>query len=58
MDYNLSALELNISPEKGKSSGVLLPACQFKINKETKELEIDNYQNPWKLVDVLDRSKK
>lgn len=58
MNYNLSALELNISPEKGKSSGVLLPACQFKINKETKELEIDNYQNPWKLVDVLDRSKK
>jgi hypothetical protein len=22
----------------------MFPACQFKINKETKELEIDNYQ--------------
>jgi hypothetical protein len=29
-----------------------------KARAETKELEIDNYQNPWKLVDVLDRSKK
>jgi hypothetical protein len=56
-DYNLSALEFDLSNEKGKSAGVLLPACQFKINKETKELEIENYQNPWKLLDVLDRSK-
>jgi hypothetical protein len=58
MDYNLSALELDLSNEKGKSSGILLPACEFKINKKTNELEIENYQNPWKLVDVLDRSKK
>lgn len=57
-DYNLSALELDLSPEKGKSAGILLPACQFLINKKTKELEIENYQNPWKLVNVQDRSKK
>jgi hypothetical protein len=57
MDYNLSALELDLSPVKGKSSGILLPACQFEINKKTHELEIQNYQNPWKLVDVLDRTK-
>ena len=31
MDYNLSAVELDISNEKNKSTGVLLPACQFKI---------------------------
>jgi hypothetical protein len=58
MDYNLSAMEIDLSTEKGKSSGVLLPACQFEINKKTHELEIKNYQNPWKLVDVLDRTKK
>lgn len=58
MDYNLSALELDLSNEKNKSTGILLPACQFKINKKNNELEIENYQNPWKLVDVLDRSKK
>jgi hypothetical protein len=58
MDYNLSALELDLTNEKGKSTGVLLPACQFKINKKTKELEIENYQNPWKLQNIMDRSKK
>lgn len=59
MDYNLSALELDLNREIPKhNAGVLLPACQFKINKKTNELEIENYQNPWKLVDVLDRSKK
>jgi hypothetical protein len=57
-DYNLSALELDISNIKGKSTGTLLPACQFIIDKKTKELQIEAYQNPWKLVDVLDRSKK
>jgi len=57
MDYNLSAMELDISKEKGKSSGILLPACEFVIDKKTKELTIEEYQNPWKLVDVLDRTK-
>lgn len=58
MDFNLSAVELDLSTEKNKSTGILLPACQFKIDEKTKELQIENYQNPWKLVDVLDRSKK
>jgi hypothetical protein len=58
MDYNLSAVELDLSNEKGKSTGILLPACQLKIDKKTSELGIENYQNPWKLVDILDRSKK
>ena len=55
-DYNLSALEMDLSSEKGKSTGVLLPACQFKINKKTSELEVENFQNPWKLQNILDRS--
>jgi hypothetical protein len=55
MDYNLSALELDMSNEKNKSTGVLLPACQFKINKKTNELEIENYQNPWRLQNIMDR---
>ena len=57
MDYNLSAMELDLSDQRNKSTGTLLPACQFKIDKKTGELEIENYQNPWKLVDVQDRSK-
>jgi len=58
MDYNLSALEMDVSSEQGKSTGVLLPVCQFKINKKTAELEIENYQNPWSLQNIMDRSKE
>lgn len=54
-DYNLSAAEIIISPTKGKSSGTLLPACQFKIDKE-KELQIENYQNPWKLGNIFTKT--
>jgi hypothetical protein len=57
MDYNLSAFEMDLSKEKDKSAGVLLPACKFKINKKTGELEIENYQNPWKLQNIMDRSQ-
>jgi hypothetical protein len=57
-DYDLSALELTMNEEKNKSTGVLLPACKFKIDKKTKELEIENFQNPWKLVNIMDRSKE
>ena len=57
-DYNLSALELNISGEKDSSTGILLPACMFKIDKKTSELEIENYQNPWKLQNIMDRTKE
>lgn len=53
-DYSLSVLELDISSAKGQSGGVLLPACQFKISKEG-ELELEAYQNPWKLTNVMVR---
>jgi hypothetical protein len=55
-DYNLTALEFDLSSQKDMSTGVLLPACMFKIDKKTKELVVENYQNPWKLVNILDRS--
>jgi hypothetical protein len=57
-DYNLSALELNINDERSKSTGILLPACQFKIDKKTSEIVAENYQNPWTLVNIMDRSKE
>lgn len=55
-DYNLSALELNIGSDKDKSTGILLPACRFKIDKKSRELEIENFQNPWKVVNIMDRT--
>ena len=54
MDYNLSAIELDLSNENSKSEGILLPACRFKLDKEN-HLIIENYQNPWKLQNILDR---
>ena len=53
MDYNLSAVELEINND-GKSTGILLPACRFKLDKEN-HLIIENYQNPWKLQNIQDR---
>ena len=50
-DYDLSAAEIIISPQKGKSQGTVLPACQFKIDKQN-ELQIETFQNPWKLVNI------
>ena len=54
MDYSLSGGEIIFSKEKGKSSGTLLPACEFKLDKE-KQLEIEAFQNPWKLVNIMAR---
>jgi len=51
MDYSLTAAEIIIAPDKKNSHGTLLPACQFKIDKE-KELEIENLQNPWKIINI------
>jgi len=53
MNFNLSAMELDISNTKGKSAGILLPACQFKLNNN--EPEVLNYQNPWRLNDIQKR---
>jgi len=57
-DYNLSALEFDISNDKDKSTGVLLPACMFKVDKKTNEVIVEAYQNPWKLVNILDRTEE
>lgn len=55
LDYNLSALELVLSNTKGvESTGILLPACQFKLDKEN-QVTIKTYKNPWKLVNIQDR---
>lgn len=53
-DYTLSGGEIILSKEKGKSSGMLLPAAQFKLDKD-KHLEIEAFQNPWKLENIMIR---
>ncbi len=51
MDYMLAMGEINLSKDKSKSTGILMPATKMKINKEG-ELEIETYQNPWELVNI------
>lgn len=53
-DYNLSGMEIILSSDKKKNSGTLLPACQFKLDKEN-HLEIEAFQNPWKLTNISRR---
>jgi hypothetical protein len=31
----------------------MLPACKLKVNKKTNEIEIETYQNPWKLENFI-----
>lgn len=50
-DYNLTGMEVILSKDKKHNSGTLFPAAELKLNKENK-IEIELYQNPWKLVNV------
>jgi len=54
MDYSLSGVEIVMWPDKKKNTGTLMPAVQLKMNKENK-LELETFQNPWKLVDIMQR---
>lgn len=53
-DYELSGVEIRISKDQKKHTGTLYPATRFKINKKN-ELELELYQNPWKLVNIMKR---
>jgi len=50
-DYQLSGLEIVVGKDKKKATGTLLPAAQLKVDKGG-QLEIETYQNPWKLTNV------
>jgi hypothetical protein len=54
MDYSLSGAEIILSPDKKKNSGMLAPACRFKIDKDN-ALQLELLQNEWKLVSVQQR---
>jgi hypothetical protein len=51
MDYSLAGGEILISKDGKHNSGMLAPACQFKIDKEN-QLRLELYQNEWKLVNI------
>jgi hypothetical protein len=51
-DYTVGAIELELTPD-GKGSGTVLPACKLTVNKKKQQVEIETYQNPWKLSNFL-----
>jgi len=51
-DYSVGAIELNLTPD-GKGSGTVLPACKLTVDKKTKQIEIETYQNPWNLTNLI-----
>jgi len=52
VDYNVGAIELNLTPD-GKGSGTVLPACKLTVNKKKKQVEIETFQNPWNLTNLM-----
>ena len=52
-DYSVGALELVLTPDGKGSSGKVLPACKLKVNKKTQQIEIETYQNPWNLTNLI-----
>ncbi|HZS99592.1 MAG TPA: hypothetical protein VFA40_22585 [Terriglobales bacterium] len=41
-----------ITPD-GKGSGKVLPACKLKVDKKAQQIEIETYQNPWNLTNLM-----
>jgi len=51
-DYSVGAIELLLTPD-GKGSGTVLPAVKLTVNKKKKEIEMETYQNPWNLTNLM-----
>jgi len=51
-DYSVGAIELVLTPD-GKGSGTVLPACKLTVDKKKQQIEIETYQNPWKLTNFM-----
>jgi hypothetical protein len=51
-DYTVGAIDLELTPD-GKGSGTVLPACKLTVNKKKQQVEIETYQNPWKLSNFM-----
>jgi len=51
-DYTVGAIDLELTPD-GKGSGTVLPACKLTVNKKTQQVEIETYQNSWKLSNFM-----
>jgi len=52
-EYSVGAVELFLTPDGKGSEGTALPACKLKVDKKTQQIEIEAYQNPWNLTNLM-----
>ena len=56
--FDITAGEININDQDARqSSGTLLPATQITINRDG-DLQFNLFQNPWNLINIMDRSPR
>ncbi len=51
-EYSIGAVDLTLTSD-GKGFGTLLPACKLTVGKKTQQIEVETYQNPWKLTNLM-----
>jgi len=51
-EYDVGAIEMTLTPDGKSGEGTVLPACKLKVNKKKQQVEVETYQNPWKLTHV------
>jgi len=52
-EYSVGAVDLFLTPDGKGSEGTALPACKLKVEKKTQQIEVETYQNPWKLTNLM-----
>ncbi len=51
-DYSVGAIELVLTPD-GQGSGTVMPACKLRVDKKKQQIEVETFQNPWKLTNLM-----
>jgi hypothetical protein len=55
-DYDLSAIEINLDSDPKKSTGSLIVAGRFKVDKN-QQMNFESYgDGPWRLVNIMERN--
>ncbi len=52
-EYSVGAVDLFLTPDGKSSEGTALPACKLRLGKKTQQIEVETYQNPWKLTNLI-----
>ena len=56
VNYLIAAVEFDLVPAGGKSTGTFVPACDLSITK-TSDVEIVTYQSAWLLDSIITHTK-